>query len=245
MDVVRIAAIGDVHCKLDSKGHLRQVFDRIASDADILLVCGDITHFGLTEEASVFVEEVARVLDKIPALGVLGNHDFESGKQDAIGRQLSDSGLTILDGNSREIYGVGFTGVKGFGGGFGLRALQPWGEPAIKNFVKEVADETHKLEAGLSKLDSGPKIVLMHYSPIIDTVAGEPLELFPFLGSSRLEGPINRFTVTAVFHGHAHYGFFKGKTSADIPVYNVSTAVLKNSFPDRPPYFILEVHVKN
>jgi Icc-related predicted phosphoesterase len=244
-NVVRVAAISDVHCKRDSKQVLRPVFDQIAGEADVLLVCGDITHLGLPEEACVFLEQAVPVLNKIPVLCVLGNHDFESGKQDALWEQLSGAGLIMMDGDNLEIYGVGFTGVKGFGGGFGRLAVHPWGEQVIKDFVKEADIEAEKLETGLSKLDLGPRIVVMHYAPIRDTVAGEPPELFPFLGSSRLEEPLNRFAVTAVFHGHAHQGYFEGKTSANIPVYNVSVAVLKQRFPGRSPFFILEVPVKN
>jgi Icc-related predicted phosphoesterase len=124
-------------------------------------------------------------------------------------------------------------------------AVHPWGEKVIKDFVKEADIEAEKLESGLSKLDLGPRIVVMHYAPIRATVAGEPPELFPFLGSSRLEDPLNRFAVTAVFHGHAHHGSFKGKTDANIPVYNVSVAVLKQRFPKRAPFFMLEVPVNN
>lgn len=243
-NVVRVAAIGDTHFKLDSKGRLRQLFEQVVQEADVLLVCGDITDFGLTEEVLLFIEEAARAIDEIPVLGVLGNHDFESGNQEAIYRILSDSGISMLDGNSLEIYGIGFTGVKGFGGGFGVHALQPWGEAAIKKFVEEVEEETKKLERGLSSLNSGPKIVMMHYAPIPGTVADEPLEIYPFLGSSVLEKPLNRFEVTAVFHGHAHKGPFEGKTSTSIPVYNVSIAVLKRQFPDRLPFFVLNIPVK-
>jgi Icc-related predicted phosphoesterase len=244
-NVVRVAAISDVHCKLDSKQGLRPVFDQIAGEADVLLVCGDITHLGLPEEACVFLEQAVPVLNKIPVICVLGNHDFESGKQDALWEQLSGAGLIMMDGDSLQIYGVGFTGVKGFGGGFGRMAVHPWGEKVIKDFVKEADIEAEKLESGLSKLDLGPRIVVMHYAPIRATVAGEPPELFPFLGSSRLEDPLNRFAVTAVFHGHAHHGSFKGKTDANIPVYNVSVAVLKQRFPKRAPFFMLEVPVNN
>ena len=244
-NVVRVAAISDVHCKLDSKQGLRPVFDQIAGEADVLLVCGDITHLGLPEEACVFLEQAVPVLNKIPVICVLGNHDFESGKQDALWEQLSGAGLIMMDGDSLQIYGVGFTGVKGFGGGFGRMAVHPWGEKVIKDFVKEADIEAEKLESGLSKLDLGPRIVVMHYAPIRATVAGEPPELFPFLGSSRLEDPLNRFAVTAVFHGHAHHGSFEGKTNANIPVYNVSVAVLKQRFPKRAPFFMLEVPVNN
>jgi len=244
-NVVRVAAISDVHCKRDSKPVLRPVFEQIADEADILLVCGDITHLGLPEEASVFLEQALPVLNKIPVLCVLGNHDFESGKQDTLLEQLSGAGLIMMDGDNLEIYGVGFTGVKGFGGGFGGLAVHPWGEQVIKDFVKEAEVEAEKLETGLSKLDLGPRVVVMHYAPIRDTVAGEPPELFPFLGSSRLEGPLNRFAATAVFHGHAHQGYFEGKTSANVPVYNVCVAVLKQRFPGRAPFFMLEVPVKH
>jgi Icc-related predicted phosphoesterase len=185
------------------------------------------------------------VISKIPVLGVLGNHDFESGKQDELWRQLCDAGVTMLDGNTLEIRGIGFTGVKGFGGGFGRSALQPWGERAIKDFVKEIDLEKRKLESGLSGLDHSPRIVVLHYSPIRETVAGEPPEIFPFLGSSSLEEPLNRHPVTAVFHGHAHQGAFEGKTSANVPVYNVAVTVLKRRFPDRLPFFVLEVPVGN
>ncbi len=243
-EVVRIAAMSDVHCKRDSKQIFKPVFSQIASEADILLVCGDITHFGLPEEACVFLEEIAPALNKIPVLCVLGNHDYESGKHNELWRMLSEAGIIMFDGNNWEIYGVGFTGVKGFGGGFDNRSLQPWGEISIKNFVKEVVLEANKLEAGLSKLDPGPRIVLLHYSPIRDTVTGEPPEIFPFLGSSRLEEPLNRYAVTAAFHGHAHKGYYKGKTSANVPVYNVSVATLKQHFPDKPPFLMLEVPVK-
>ncbi len=210
-----------------------------------MLICGDITHLGLIEEGHVFLEEAEAVLKRIPVLGVLGNHDFESGNEAALFKQFSDAGMIMLDGNEREIHGIGFTGVKGFGGGFGRHALHPWGEPVIKDFVKEIDIETHKLEAGLSKLDQEPRIVVLHYSPIRETVTGESPELFPFLGSTSLEESLNRFAVTAVFHGHAHNGSFEGKTSANVPVYNVAVTVLKRRFPDRPPFFILDVPVKD
>ncbi|MHC1724715.1 MAG: metallophosphoesterase [Syntrophobacteraceae bacterium] len=239
--VVRIAAMSDMHCRRNSRQVLKPVFTQIADEADILLVCGDLTHFGLPEEICVFLEEAAPALDKIPVLCVLGNHDFEAGKEAELTKALAEAGVIMLDGNNWEIYGIGFTGVKGFGGGFGQRALQPWGEPAIKNFVKEVAVEAQKLEAGLSKLDPGPRIAVLHYAPISETVVGEPPEIYAFLGSSRLEEPLNKYAVTAAFHGHAHKGHFHGKTSADVPVYNVASAVLKEQFPERPPFFMLEV----
>lgn len=242
--IIRIAALSDVHCRRNKRGTLRPLFNEIAEKADILVVCGDLTHFGLIEEIDVFLFEVAPVLNKLPILSVLGNHDFESGKQEEITKILIDSGIRMLDGNCVEICGVGFTGVKGFGGGFGERALQPWGEAAIKNFVNEAVDESIKLDEGLSKLDPGARIAVMHYAPVRGTVEGEPPEIFPFLGSSRLEEPLNRHAVAAAFHGHAHKGQHMSKTSADVPVYNVSVSVLRKQFPERLPYMVFEVPVR-
>ncbi len=243
-DVVRVAATSDVHCKRGSTGALRPLFIEIAEQADILLLCGDLTHFGLIDEISVFLDDAAPALKKIPVLSVLGNHDFEAGKQDEIRKVLTEAGVLMLDGNDQEVLGIGFTGVKGFGGGFGDRSLQPWGEKTIKNFVKEAVDEANKLETGLNKLDPGPRMVLLHYAPISGTVIGEPPEIFPFLGSSRLEEPLNRHAVTAAFHGHAHKGQWQGRTGADVPVYNVSVSVLRTHFPARRPYIIVEVPVE-
>ncbi len=241
--VVRIAAMSDVHCKVDSRGTFRPTFTQISKQADVLIVCGDLTHFGLIEELKVFLDEVEPALENMPVLAVLGNHDFESNRQDEILVMLAESGVTVLDGNCVELCGVGFTGIKGFGGGFGKRALQPWGEAAIKNFVNEVAKESDKLDAALATMNSGPRIVLMHYAPIRATIEGEAPEIFAFLGSSRLEEALNRHAVTAVFHGHAHEGYYAGRTSTDIPVFNVSVAVLKQNFPGRPPFFMFEVPV--
>ncbi|MDR3567944.1 MAG: metallophosphoesterase [Syntrophobacteraceae bacterium] len=243
-DTVRIAAISDLHCRRDSKPWLRPVFEQIAGEADILVVCGDITDWGRAGECEVFLKQAAPVLQKIPVLAVLGNHDVESGKQDELVEQLLSAGVSMLDGNSLTVGGVGFTGVKGFGGGFGKMAVQPLGEGAVKNFVSESVLEAQKLEAGLSALNQKlPRIALLHYAPIRETVAGEPLELFPFLGSSGLEEPVNKYAATAVFHGHAHAGSLEGKTSANVPVYNVCASVLKKRFPGRPPFFVLDVPV--
>ena len=148
----------------------------------------------------------------------------------------------MLDGGDAvEIHGVGFAGVKGFAGGFGRRALGPWGEETIKLFVREALDEALKLETALGKLRTERRVVLLHYSPIVGTVEGEPQEIYPYLGSSRLEEPLTRYPVDAVFHGHAHHGALEGKTEGGVPVYNVSLSLLQRSFPDRPPFRILEL----
>jgi Icc-related predicted phosphoesterase len=175
-------------------------------------------------------------------VGVLGNHDFESGEEGEVVQILSDVGVHMLDGDTWEYRGVGFAGVRGFCGGFGRGVLGPWGEKIIKDFVNEAVQEALKLESALARLSSEHRVVLMHYAPIRGTVEGEPLEIFPFLGSSRLEEPLSRFDVTAVFHGHAHKGSPEGQTQTGIPVYNVSHAVLKANYPDKPPFRLFELH---
>ncbi|HEY9650517.1 MAG TPA: hypothetical protein V6C95_07630 [Coleofasciculaceae cyanobacterium] len=173
----------------------------------------------------------------------MGNHDYESGQQDELQTILADAGITVLDGEAREIQGVGFAGVKGFAGGFGRAALGAWGEEIIKRFVHEAVDEALKLESALAKLRTQQRVVLLHYSPIQATVEGEPPEIFPFLGSSRLEEPLNRYSVSAVFHGHAHAGTLEGRTSSNIPVYNVSMPLLKRTKPDYPPFRLIEIAI--
>lgn len=238
---VRLAAVGDIHCSKTSQGDLQPLFEQISASADVLLLCGDLTDYGLPEEASILTKELAAA--KIPTLAVFGNHDYESGKQDEVQQILSDAGVTVLNGEACEIQGVGFAGVKGFAGGFGRQALGAWGEDAIKSFVREAVDEALKLEAVLAKLQTKQRIVLLHYSPIHTTVEGEPPEIFPFLGSSRLEEPLNRYSATAVFHGHAHAGTPEGRTSSDIPVYNVSMPLLKKVFPEKPPFRLIEIAI--
>jgi Icc-related predicted phosphoesterase len=238
-DAVRLAAMADLHYTKSSHGKLQPIVARIGESADILLLCGDLVDYGLPEEAEVLAKELSGV--KIPMLAVPGNHEVESGKQEEVQRILTGAGVTILDGTACEIQGIGFAGVKGFAGGFGEQSLQPWGEPMIKKFVQEAIDEALKLESALAKLRTTHRIALLHYAPIQATVEGEPQSIFPFLGSSRLEEPLNRYPVTAVFHGHAHHGRPEGRTRDNVPVYNVAVKVLRRSFPDRPPFRLVEI----
>lgn len=238
-DKVRLAAVGDIHCSKTSQGTLQPLFEKIADSADVLLLCGDLTDYGLPEEVHILTKELSTA--RIPTLAVFGNHDYESGKQDELKQILCDAGVNVLDGEACEIDGVGFAGVKGFAGGFGRGTLGPWGEDTIKRFVHEAVDEALKLESALAKLETEQRVVLLHYSPIQETVEGEPPEIFPFLGSSRLEEPLNRYSVTAVFHGHAHHGHPEGRTSSNIPVYNVSMPLLKHTQTDHPPFRLLEI----
>jgi Icc-related predicted phosphoesterase len=238
---VRLAAVGDVHCTKHSQGVLQPIFAAVAQQADVLLLCGDLCDYGTADEAQILVRELASV--RVPIVGVLGNHDFESGQQDQVKEILCAGGIQMLDGDACEIKGIGFAGVKGFGGGFGARSLGPWGENAIKAFVHEAIDEALKLEAAVARLRVQQRVVLMHYSPIQATCEGEPPEIMPFLGSSRLEDPLNRYPVSAVFHGHAHHGSLEGATQSGIPVYNVSAPLLRQHFPDRPPFRVIEIAV--
>jgi Icc-related predicted phosphoesterase len=239
---LRIAAVADIHTKKTSQGAFQTLFTKATEEADVLLLCGDLTDYGAPDEARILAKEITASL-RIPAIGVLGNHDFESDKEQEIVNILTDAGVTMLDGDSIEIHGVGFAGVKGFAGGFGRRALGAWGERIIKSFVHETIDEALKLEAALARLRTPQKIAVLHYSPIAATVHGEPPEILAFLGSSRLEEPIDRYRVTAVFHGHAHRGSLEGTTKGNAPVYNVAMPLLMVSFPERAPFRVIEVPI--
>ena len=241
-DAVRVAAVGDIHCTKTSQGTLQPLFSEVNERADVLLLCGDLTDYGLEEEAQILAREITIAL-KIPVVAVLGNHDYESGKAHEIEQILADVGVRVLDGDSYEVYGVSFAGVKGFAGGFGEQALAPWGEESIKLFVREAIDEALKLERAIARLHTPQRIVLLHYSPIRATVEGEPPEIVPFLGSSRLEEPLNRYPVTAIFHGHAHHGQPEGRTHGDVPVYNVAMPLLQRLFPDQPSFRVESIPV--
>lgn len=239
-DTVRIAAVSDVHYGKHSQGTLQPLFTQIAERADVLVLPGDLTDYGLADEARILARDLTAVV-KIPIVAVLGNHDYESDQAEEIAAILTEAGVHVLDGDAVEVHGVGFAGVKGFAGGFGRGTLGPWGERAIKQFVQEAVNEALKLESALARLKNPTRIALLHYSPIRATVEGEPPEIFPWLGSSRLEEPLTRFQVSAVVHGHAHKGSPEGKTATGIPVYNVSLPVLRAAYPDQPAFRIIEV----
>jgi Icc-related predicted phosphoesterase len=238
---IRLAALGDTHINHRPVKELADLFARVAQSADVLLLAGDLTDNGLPEEARALARELSNL--RIPRLAVLGNHDYEAGKQQEVGDILRKAGVVVLDGDACEVSGIGFAGVKGFIGGFDHRLLTPWGEASIKQLVREALDEALKLESALAKLRTSQRVALMHYAPVRGTVQGEPLEIFPFLGSTRFEEPLNRYAVTAVFHGHAHNGTVEGHTRSNVPVYNVALPLLRRTYPDRPPFYLLEVAV--
>ena len=208
--------------------------------ADFLLLCGDLTDYGLPEEAHILVGELAEAV-KIPIVAVLGNHDFESGQHVEVCRILTEAGIKVLDGEAHEVQGTGIAGAKGFAGGFGRATLGAWGEPATKRFVQEAIDEAMKFEGALARLRTAQRIAMLHYSPIKGTVEGEPLEIYSYLGTSRLEEPLNRHPVNMVFHGHAHHGALEGRTSTGIPVFNVAMPLLMRTFPNQPPFRVFEI----
>ena len=237
--VVRVAAVGDLHCSENSQGLIRPLFENTEQFADVLVLCGDLTDYGLPEEAHLLVEELS-IASKLPIVAVLGNHDFESGREDEVRQILVDAGLILLDGDAVEIKGVGFAGARGFAGGFGRGTLGSWGEKTIKAFVQEAVDEAMKLESALARLRTESRVAVLHYAPIRATVENEPVEIFPFLGCSRLEEPLNRHPVSAVVHGHAHNGSPEGRTTTGVPVYNVSLPLMRRYLPDKPPFLVLE-----
>ena len=154
---------------------------------------------------------------------------------------LKEAGVHFLDEETYEVDGVGFTGVKGFGGGFGPYMLSYFGEKEIKAFVQAAIDETQKLEIGLGKLThTEKKVVVMHYAPIYHTLVGEDTAIYPFLGATRFEEVIDRFGAHLVFHGHAHYGSPHGKTTKGADVYNVAYPLMQR-LHEKKPYRVIEL----
>lgn len=237
---LRVAAVGDLHCRDGGAADIRQSLSGIEHEADVLVLTGDLTMAGHREEAHALVRALGAI--PIKKVLVLGNHDLDHTPLDEMTKIWRDAGLVVLEGddNTFELEGVGFVGAKGFCGGFGAATLAPFGEKAVKAFVDEAVHEALLLEVGLRKL--GPrmrKVVALHYSPIKETLKGEPLEIYPFLGSSRFAETIDRFGAHTVFHGHAHHGSLEGKTPAGTPVFNVALPVLRKNL--KKSYFVREV----
>ena len=233
-----IAAIGDLHVRESGERRYRDLFAEISEAANVLVLAGDLTDFGKTSEAEMLAEDLRACT--IPTVGVLGNHDYECGQPEKVSEILNQAGVTILDQQATMIEGVGFAGVKGFIGGFGRGELDPFGEAAVKTFVDESIAEAHKLEHQLRTLRTERVMAVLHYSPIPETIEGEPLEIFPFLGSSRLANAVDRFdNVKAVVHGHAHRGRYSGATPRGVPVYNVAQFVVNAEFGR--PYALIEI----
>lgn len=238
----RIAAVADIHVKETDKGKWVSCFKEASRQADVLLICGDLTDTGDEVEAQVLAEELKACT--VPVVGVLGNHDYEKGRHKLIRQIVQSENVHILNGESIVVAGVGFAGIKGFGGGFDGHMLSMFGEGAMKAFVQEAVDEALHLDRALARLDAEytdiKKIALLHYSPIKATVVGEPEAIFPFLGCSRLAEPLSRRGVIAAFHGHAHVGTLEGEASGGVKVFNVAKPILLNAGYTLP-FFMFEV----
>jgi Icc-related predicted phosphoesterase len=239
---VRIAAVGDIHVRESDKGKWVDFFKEVSRSADILVICGDLTDTGDESEAQVLSEELRSC--SVPVVSVLGNHDFEKGRHKLIRQIVQNENVHVLDGEAIVLSDIGFAGVKGFGGGFDNHMLSMFGEGAMKAFVQEAVDEALRLDRALARLDAeykvGRKIAVLHYSPLKETILGEPEQIFPFLGSSRLAEPLARRNVRAAFHGHAHVGSLEGKTAGGVPVYNVAKPLLLKA-GYKCPFYVLEV----
>ena len=226
---MRIAATADLHFTAQRYTALRDQLNRVRDDADVLVLAGDLTNYGQPEEMEPLLNTLVRL--RIPIIAVLGNHDFESGREVELIRMMTAEGIKVLDGSAYERDGVGFAGTKGFVGGFGRGVLTAFGEPEVKNFVRASIDEALKLERAMSQLRTPKRVVVLHYAPIAATVQGEAAEIFPFLGTSRLAEVVDRHGADLVVHGHAHHGTLEGKTTGGVPVHNVAITLLQAQQP--------------
>jgi Icc-related predicted phosphoesterase len=230
--MIRIAAVGDIHVSERTRGWLRPHWMRLAAEADVLLLAGDLTDRGTTEQARILADELRDL--PVPAVAVLGNHDCHADDAPAVRRTLEEVGLTMLEGESITlkigVETVGIAGVKGFGGGLPGASAHKFGEREMKAFVEAAEREAQRLEASLSSVDADYRIALMHYAPIKDTLVGEPLELYPFLGAWQLAQAIDRPGADLAIHGHAHYGSPQGRTAGGVPVYNVAMPLIRRPY---------------
>ena len=233
--MIRVAAVGDIHMGLDSQGLLRPAFETLPDCADLLLLAGDLTRHGTPEEARVVAREVRGL--PVPVVAVLGNHDHHDEQPEKVTAILQDAGVTVLEGEATvvECAGnrVGIAGTKGFGGGFVGRSAGEFGEPVMKEFVRTTRRSADSLQAALKELDDqdcAVRVALTHFSPVADTLAGEPPEIHPFLGSYLLAEAIDTAGADLAVHGHAHLGTEHGMTSGGVRVRNVAQPVIRRAF---------------
>ena len=226
--MIRVAAAGDVHFGEDSRGTLRPHLDRLPEAADVLILAGDLTRHGAAEEAAVLADEVTDV--GVPVVAVLGNHDYHCDEDKAIRDVMEAAGVTVLDGESTTVRvdgsRLGVVGTKGFGGGFAGACGSDFGEPEMKAFVRHTKSIAGHLYDLLDELDADHRVVALHYSPVEETLTGERLEIYPFLGSYLLAEAIDRAGADLVLHGHAHAGAEKGMTPGGVHVRNVAQPVI-------------------
>ncbi|MFJ9810465.1 metallophosphoesterase [Streptomyces sp. NPDC101158] len=233
--VVRVAAVGDIHLGPDCRGLLKPAFSVLPECADLLLLAGDLTRHGTAEEAVVVSEEVGEA--GVPVVAVLGNHDYHSGQEAELGRVLEDAGVTVLEGTATVLpvagHKVGVAGTKGFCGGFVGASAGEFGEPEMKAFVRTTRRSADRLAGALGDLSAAGcavRIALTHFSPVPDTLAGEPLQIYPFLGSYLLAEAIDSEGADLAVHGHAHLGTEHGMTAGGVRVRNVAQPVIGRAF---------------
>jgi len=235
--VIRLAAAADIHCRHDGHGSFKPYFESAAQDADLLLLGGDLTSWGVPAEAEVLAAELRGL--GIPVVAVLGNHDYHHDEEVEIRLILEREGVQVLERECTvlDVHGerVGVVGAKGFGGGFGKHCLAPFGEHEIKDFVRATRRSADAISHELSRVRADYRIVLLHYSPIAETLRGEPEAIYPYLGSSVLAEAIDVHGADLILHGHAHNGSPHGVTGGGIPVRNVAVPVIKR------PYVVFEL----
>ena len=226
---MRIAATADLHFSPERYAKLKDQLDRVRDEADVFVLAGDLTNYGQPSEMEPLLNVLVRL--RLPTVAVLGNHDYESGKEEELKRMMVAEGIKVLDGSAYERDGVGFAGTKGFVGGFGRGVLTAFGEREVKDFVRASIDEALKLERAMSQLRANKRVVVLHYSPVAETVQGESPEIYPFLGTSRLAEIVDRHGADFVVHGHAHNGTPNGRTATGVPVHNVAITLLEAQQP--------------
>jgi Icc-related predicted phosphoesterase len=232
MDTIRVAAAGDVHCSEGNRDHVAAAFEQVQREADLILLAGDLTTYGLPEQAAVLADAVRGL--STPVLAVLGNHDLHEGRGEEVSELLREGGVIVMDRSHHvcDFAGslVGVVGTKGFVGGFPGSTLPDFGEPLLRRVYAETGEEVAALERGLQEIaHCHVRIVLLHYSPTSDTLHGEPEGIWTYLGSQRLAAPIAEFRPDLALHGHAHAGAFEGSIG-DVPVYNVAVHVTGKDF---------------
>lgn len=230
--MIRVAAVGDVHFAADVAGSLSPQLAHVHEEADVLLLAGDLTRLGRPEEAEALADELGVV--QVPIVAVLGNHDLHSDREKEVVDVLAGAGVRVLEGEAVELdldgRSLGVAGVKGFGVGFPGASASDFGEPEMKAFVAAARESADRLREALESLDTERTVALMHYAPVEETLRGERLEIWPFLGSYLLAEAVDAAGADLALHGHAHGGSEKGMTPGGVHVRNVAQAVIRSAY---------------
>jgi uncharacterized protein len=229
---LRVAAAGDIHCHEGIRSQVAETMAAVAGQADLVLLCGDLTTHGRPEQAEVLAAACADL--DLPILAVLGNHDWHCNQAQELAAVLRGAGIDVLERESRIIRTpgseVGVVGLKGFVGGFAGSHLPDFGEPLLREVYGESSRDVDALDRGLREVGLCPlRIVMLHYAPSATTIEGEPVGIWAFLGTDRLAAPIIEHAPDLVVHGHAHAGTFAGSIER-VPVHNVSLPVIERDF---------------